>query len=264
VNYVYKGEKVKDIEYILDFTVHLGREMLFAGANLERVNETMERVCKAYGLHEVSIFSLSSTISVSAKDADGDTKSRQVSVPGAAIHLDKLRRLYNVAHKICDETPGPDKLQDMLYESVMVPSYNKWIEMLGFLIAITTLCRIFGGGWQEVIVVALSTVIAFWISRPLARAKLNRIITNIINMFITTAIFFFTVWIGFTTEMMAMLTSMSLMFIPGVPLVNSMRNILCGNEMNGILELLKVILETLTICFGVFIAYMLFGRWYTW
>ena len=57
---------------------------------------------------------------------------------------------------------------------------------------------------------------------------------------------------------------MSLMFIPGVPLVNSMRNILCGNEMNGILELLKVILETLTICFGVFIAYALFGRWYTW
>ena len=29
-------------------------------------------------------------------------------------------------------------------------------------------------------------------------------------------------------------------------------------------RLLKVILETLTICFGVFIAYMLFGRWYTW
>lgn len=255
---------MKDIEYILDFTVHLGREMLFAGANLERVNETMERVCKAYGLHEVSIFSLSTTISISAKDAEGETKSRQVSVPGAAIHLDKLRKLNNLARKVCGENPNPTNLQDMLYEAVMVSSYSAWIEMAGFVIAITTLCRIFGGQWQELIVVALATVLAYWINRPLARAKLNRIITNIVNMFITTAIFFFTVWIGFTHEMMAMLTSMSLMFIPGVPLVNSMRNILCGNEMNGILELIKVILETLTICFGVFIAYELFGRWYTW
>lgn len=255
---------MKDIEYILDFTVHLGREMLFAGANLERVNETMDRVCKSYGLHEVSIFSLSTSISVSAKDSSGESMIRQVSVPGASIHLDKLRKLNNLSHKVCDENTKPELLQDMLYEAVMVPSYSPWIEMLGFMIALTTLCRIFGGGWQELIVVALSTALLYWISRPLNRAKLNRIITNIINMFISTSIVFFTIWIGFTSEIMAMLTSMSLMFIPGVPLVNAMRNILCGNEMNGILELLKVILETLTICFGVYIAYALFGRWYTW
>jgi len=255
---------VKDIEYILDFAAHLGREMLFCGANLERVNERMESVCKTYGLHEIGIFSLSSYIAVSAKDADGNFESRQIKVPATGIHLAKLIKVNRLSYRVCEEKIEPSKLQDLLYEAVMVPSYNVWIEMLGFVIAIICLCRIFGGGWQEIVVVGLCTVLAFWLSRPLARAKLNRIITNIINMFVTTAIFFFTVWIGFTTEMMAMLTSMSLMFIPGVPLVNSMRNILCGNEMNGILELLKVILETLTICFGVFIAYMLFGRWYTW
>lgn len=255
---------MKDIDYIVDFSAHLGREMLFAGANLERTNETMEKVCKAYGLHEISIFSLSTMISVSAKNLDGEAETRQVSVPGQSIHLIKLRKLYDLAHKVIEEKTDPSLLQDMLYETVMVPSYNAWIEMLGFVIALTTLCHIFGGGWQELIVVALCTVLSFWLSRPLRRANLNRIIINVVNMFITTAIFFFTVWIGFTTEMMAMLTSMSLMFIPGIPLVNSMRNILCGNEMNGILEFLKVILETLTICFGVFIAYAIFGRWYTW
>ncbi|MCR4611202.1 MAG: threonine/serine exporter family protein [Lachnospiraceae bacterium] len=255
---------MRDIDYIIDFAAHFGRELLFAGANLERANNTMERICKTYSLHEVSIFSLSSNITLSAKTADGETHIRQVSVPGPAIHLTKLTKLSRLANKVCEEAPEPKKLQDMLYEAIMVPSYGTWIDMGAFVLAITCLCRIFGGNWQELVVTALVTVMAYWISRPLRRANLNRIIINITNMFAAASVFFFTTWINFTSDIMCMLTAISLMFIPGVPLVNSMRNILCGNEMNGILEFLKVVLETLTICLGVFIAYALFGRWYTW
>ena len=255
---------MRDIDYIVDFAAHLGREQLSAGANLERANDTMERVCKAYGLHEVSVFSLSTIISLSATSLDGDTHTRQVKVPGMSIHLEKLRQLNDLAHNVCDNTPSPDKLQDMLYEALMVRSYSAWGEMLGFVIAISCLCRIFGGTWSELLIVTLCTVLAYWLNRWLGRANLNRIITNAINMAVTTAIFFLMVWIGFADNLMAMLTPMSLMFIPGVPLVNAMRNILCGNEMNGILEFLKVVLETLTLCLGVLIAYMLCGRWYTW
>lgn len=255
---------MNDIDYVLDFSVHLGREMLLSGANLERVNTSMELVCKTYGLHEVSIFSLSSSVSVSAKNNDGETHTRQLVVPPTGIHLERLKKLSKLSYQVCEEKPSPEKLEDMLYESLMVPSYSAWIEMLGFIIATVSLCRIFKGGVTEMVVVALSTIIVYWLNCFLARAKLNRIITNVVNMFVTTSIVFFAMWIGFTEDIMPMLTAISLMFIPGVPLVNSIRNIFCGNEMNGILEFLKVILEVLTICAGVYVAYFFFGRWYTW
>ena len=38
---------MQDIDYILDFVVHLGREMLECGANLERVNMSIEVICKS-------------------------------------------------------------------------------------------------------------------------------------------------------------------------------------------------------------------------
>lgn len=255
---------MKDIDYVLDFAVHLGREMLLAGANLERVNTTMEIICKQYNLHEVSVFSLSSSVSLSAKNNDGDTHIRQLAVPAAGIHLTKLRKLNTLSYKVCNEKIEPSQLEDMLYSALMVPSYSEWIEMLGFVIATVSLCRIFGGGLTELLVIAISTVAVYWLNRFLAKAKLNRIITNIINMFFTTSITFLAVYTHFAEDIMSMLTAMSLMFIPGVPLVNSIRNIFCGNEMNGILELLKVILEVLTICAGVYISYFVFGRWFTW
>ena len=51
----------------------------------------------------------------------------------------------------------------------------------------------------------------------------------------------------------------SLMMIPSISLVNAVRNVLCGNEMNGILEFLKVVLESLAIVLGVVLSIYLFG-----
>ncbi len=36
---------MNDVEHVLDFVVNPGNKMLGAGANLERVNDTMTRIC---------------------------------------------------------------------------------------------------------------------------------------------------------------------------------------------------------------------------
>ena len=46
------------IDYILDFCKELGKQMIVAGANIERVNMTIERICHAYGLHDVTCANL--------------------------------------------------------------------------------------------------------------------------------------------------------------------------------------------------------------
>ena len=40
---------------------------------------------------------------------------------------------------------------------------------------------------------------------------------------------------------------------------NAVRNIFCGNEMNGIIEMVKVLLEVVTIVSGLYIASLLLG-----
>lgn len=251
-----------DIDYILDFVVHLGREMLECGANLERVNMSIEVICKSYNLREVSIFSLNNSISVSAKNAGEPAKVRQVAVPINGIHLERLRRLNNLSYQVCHEKPKPEKLEDMLFEALMVPNYSTPILILGYIIAMACLCRMFGGGLKDIIVADLGTVIIFFVSNHLAGKKLNRIITNVVSMFIAGVIALLFVYIGFAKNIYAIIITNAFYLIPGIPMVNSMRNILCGNEMNGILELLKVILEVLTIVAGLSIAYFLFGQWY--
>ena len=49
------------------------------------------------------------------------------------------------------------------------------------------------------------------------------------------------------------------MIIPGIPLVNAVRNLFCGNEMNGILQLMSVLLASLCLALGLTISYILLG-----
>ncbi len=82
-----------DIEYILDFAANLGGKMLSVGANLERVNDTMYRICRSYHLNSISIFSLNSLIMLGAKSEDDVSGMRQISIHSSSTHLEKLNRL---------------------------------------------------------------------------------------------------------------------------------------------------------------------------
>lgn len=124
-------EQKKDIEYILEFTVLLGRFMLMSGANLERINLAIENICQSYGLHSVCIFSLSTYLHVSEKSFQGIYCSRQISVPQTSIHLERLQNLNRLSYEVCAERPEPRKLAGMLHKAYLVREYEAWTILLG-------------------------------------------------------------------------------------------------------------------------------------
>lgn len=250
---------MKDIEYILDFAINLGSRLLKCGAPLERANDTMDRICTSYGLCDISIFSLNSLISLSARDEEGNFASRQVSVPGTNIHLEKMRRYNSLSRAVCSKTPDPELLEDMLSESENFNEYSIWTILLGRMIATLSLTFLFGGTWWDILAACIAVFGLFWLSHALGRANLNKIIVNIICMFYCGAAASALMHIGLGENYFIIIISCSMVLVPGIPLVNAARNLLCGNEMNGILEILKALFETLAIVLGLVIAVFLFG-----
>lgn len=250
---------MNDIEYILDFTVSLGGRMLATGANLERVNDTMNRICLSYHLNSISIFSLSSTLIISAKTADNVPGTRQLAVPPASNHLEKLNRFNQLSRRICAETPPPETLAGLLKEAENIKEYSIVTIVIGQIIAMTSLGVIFGGTVKDIIAIDLVSFVLFWIIRWLNKPNLNHIIVNTLCMWAAGTLAILLTHLGLGDHLFIIIITCSMMLIPGIPLVNAFRNILCGNEMNGILEFLKVILETLAIVLGVILSIFFFG-----
>ena len=249
---------MKKIDYILDFCKELGKQMIVSGANIERVNHCIERVCHAYGLHDVTCANLTTRISISAKDEEKTYAHRQTDVPPQAINLEKLKKLNNLSFEVVRTTPDEKTLYDLLH-GVTSNDFPWWIMMIGFMVAMMALARIFCAGYQEILIVELNTLILFGLSKLFSKVHINKIITNFISMFLCSMIAMGFYALGFINNFYIVAITNAFFLIPGIPMINCARNLLCGNEMNGAIDLLKVLLEVCTIVAGVAAAYAILG-----
>ena len=247
------------IELVLDFCEELSRRMILSGANIERVQLAIASICHAYRLTDVSVYLLTNYISLSARDEDGRYVSRSCSIPPAGIHLQRLRQLNKLSYAVARQKPLPERLKKMLEEAQAVPEYPDWLVLIAQIAAMLCLCLMFGGGPRELLPVAALTAALHYLLILLARPGLNQVVTNALTMFVTTVVAVLLMKSGLSDNGPVILITISMLVIPGIPLVNAVRNLLCGNEMNGIFQLLKVTIETMALGVGVYLALWLFG-----
>ena len=201
---------------------------------------------------------------LSARSADGVYGSRHIAVQPASIHLERLNRLNRLSRTVCARTPVPSSLMGLLEETVQTEEYPVPKIIFGYLIAMTSLCIIFGGTVKDVIAADCITFALFWLIRWLSGRNLNHIVVNTLCMWFAGTLGLLLVRLGIGEQYFCIIITSSMMMIPGIPLVNSVRNLLCGNEMNGILELLKVLTETVAIVFGLALSIYMFGGLTEW
>ncbi|MBQ7594608.1 MAG: threonine/serine exporter family protein [Synergistaceae bacterium] len=250
---------MSNIDEILSFCVNLSRQMVLSGANLERVNAAVAFICKAYQLEDVSIFSLSSHMSIAAKDKAGNYSSRQISIPPSGIHLERLKSLNRLSYKVTEIKPNPKFLDKMLERAVNVQEYPDIVVLLGRILAMSCLCFMFGGTFSELIPVAVVTALIHFITPILETTGLDRIVMNAFIMFLAGSCAILFTASNMSNNFPVILITVSMLVIPGIPLVNSMRNLLCGHEINGILQMLKIFIETMALGMGVYLALVIFS-----
>ena len=249
----------QQIEQIVDFAANLGKRMLMSGANLERVTLTVEKVLTSYGLTEISIHPLSTCLMIAAETPEGVYAHRQVTVPFSSIHLERLRKLNQLSYTVCDAKPDPASLLGMLDEASKAKEYSPWLVMAGHMLGAGCLCLIFNGSWPDVIMTVVLDFFMFWMLQFLSAPGINKIITNAIVMVVMTWLAITAVNCGLAGSFSLIIIALSLLVIPGIPMVNAVRNIFCGNEMNGILQVLKVFLESISMMAGIYIGIYFFG-----
>ena len=237
-----------DIGQILDFVVCLSRDMILSGANLERVELAADKICSSYNLTDISIFLLSTHMSIAAKTQSGLYASRQITIPPAGIHLARLKNLNRLSYRVCGEKPVPSTLQHLLEEAEIVREYPDFVN----------------GSLTDAVCVAVITAGIHYLMMLLSRLSINRFLCDFLYMFAATCMAIFAVYIGFADHFSSVVITITMLILPGIPLVNAVRNLICDHEINGFLQIMKVAFETLALAMGTVAALGLFGRWITW
>lgn len=101
--------RCEEAEQYLYYAMTIGEQLLISGAEVGRVEDTIRRICMAYGAERVDVFSITSSIVTTMYGNFGIcTQTRRVR--GMANDLGKLDDLNQLSRYICAHRPEPSEI----------------------------------------------------------------------------------------------------------------------------------------------------------
>lgn len=249
----------KELTQLTDFAAAFGERLLVCGGEIWRVDELLNRIFGMYGV-DADVFILPHTLMITAEDEDGETVVRHRTVGDITVNMTELSELDSLLASAEKAPPAVNELGKRLADISHKPHYPKYITVLGMVIALSCLNYFIGGGAVGGVFVVCGIVVAMGTQMYLGEVfTLNRFFLCGLSALLAGAIIMAgaRLGLGYDPTLIMVITSIGL--IPGIPLINACREVLCGRVLSGGLLFMTAFLETMAVAAGFSIAAMIFG-----
>lgn len=220
--------------------------MLECGAEIYRIEDTLNRVGTAWGAKRMEVFVITSSIVVTA-EGDGwqYTSTRRMRGPSGS-DFTRLEDLNALARRVCREPIDDDSFQKQL-ESIAgtKPRFSK--TLLGSTFAALSFALFFGGSWLDSVFAGLFGILVMLLSDLCARRRLNRFSSYFFVSVFTGVLICLLSRVIVTLKPDKIIVGVIMLTIPGIATTNSMRDMLTGDTLSGTLRLVQSLLETLVL-----------------
>ena len=233
--------------------------MLISGAEVSRVELAISMICKAYGCSRADVFIITSSMILTVEDADGNYATQTRRITGTATDLSKLHNLNSLSRQICAETPCYEDVQKQLGVICQEQPYNLGLQVLGAGLIAFAFTVFFGGSWIDGGVAAVLGMALRVLTRLLQKAAANQIIVNVVASFALSAAAISLVRWGFGQDANKILIGNIMLLIPGIALTNSLRDLISGDIITGLLRFLDAVLVAAAIAAGYILAAHMLG-----
>ena len=94
-----------EMKKVLKYAMEIGEWMLKSGAGVSRVEDTISRICKAYGAKEANVFSITSSIVTTIEDEEGEIITQTKRIRYYKTDFKKLDELNQLSRYMCKYLP---------------------------------------------------------------------------------------------------------------------------------------------------------------
>lgn len=248
-----------DTEAILSLAMDIGKSMIKCGAEIDRVEETIIRICHAYGMKKTEVFSIVSMINVTTVDAEGHAFTQSRRVYSYATNLGRLERLNSLSRSICSGNLDLQQAKEELEEISSEKNGFHVTACIGSVLAAGGFAVFFGGSFKDCIAAMPIAVMIYLMNTYIKARGMSKLFYTALCSVVSGFLAIFFVRIGLADNPAMIMIGDIMLIIPGVILINSIREMLCGDLMSGMLRLLESLILSITIACGFAIPIMICG-----
>lgn len=235
--------------------LNIGEIMVSNGAEIKRVEDTLERLGRACGADRMNVFVITSSMVVTMSFADGFelTQTRRIRKPGGT-DFGKLEDLNDLSRRFCAQPMSCGQLHDEVEKIKVKSGHTKLKFYLGSILAAAGFCVFFGGSLWDGLAAAFFAVIICLLQRYLDPFCTNRLVFNVICAFLTGLGISLAAsripWLNVDKIMIGDI----MLVIPGIALTNAVRDILVGDTISGAMRLIEALLWAAALSCGFMAA----------
>ena len=244
-----------EIEKLLNFSCAIGRDLMKNGAEIYRVEESVEHILRAYGCRDTEVFAIPSCIIVNIQDGERNyTKS--VRIKTSANNLRKLSNLNALCRDICREVPAVEEDFRRLAEVMDEPCYPQWMSYLAHGVVAFFFTLFWGGDLADAAVAFPCGLIVKYTVSSMQHMRANVFFTNLVAGALLALAPMLLRWSGVRISTDKIIIGTIMLLVPGIAITNVMRDILAGDFLTALTRFAEVLIVAMGIAIGVAVAIM--------
>ncbi len=229
-------------ELFLEDALEIGRRLVETGAEVKRVEDTVRRICIAYGFTDCEIYAVTSLIVATIRDKD----------------LGRLEELNAFSRRICAQVPDVEDLTRQIRQ------YKKGkpkpvIKCLGYMLAAGGFSVFYGGDLKDGLAAAAIAIVIYLMDYHLKLRQIHNVIYTFVAGFVSGLLALGLTRLGLGHQADKIMIGDIMLLIPGLLLVNAIKEMFNRDIVTGLYRLIEAVLVALAIAGGYALAFLVMG-----
>ena len=242
-----------DIELLVQQILNIGNAMYRAGAEINRIEETLYRLGKAYGAEHVNVYAITSSIVVTMAFEGYPAVTHSRRIHRDSTDLTRLEEFNDLSYGCARELLPVAELEKRVAQ-IIGKKPSPWGIFAGELLAAAGFAVFFGGTLWDAAASAAGACLIFLMQTYLRPLCSGQFFFNIVASFVTGMA------ICAANRGLPMLHSGQIIIgdimvlIPGIAITNSIRYIISGDSISSVEKLIDSLLQGIGIAVGFAVA----------
>ena len=249
-----------DADTILSIALDIGEEILRCGGEINRVEDTVVRICRAYGAASAEVFAITSLIIAEIRMPDGTEVAHTRRVLDVYNHMARLEACNALSRMVCENPLPAEDVEARLKAIHHYRPVPEWARYPAAILAVGGFSVFFGGTLRDGLAAAVIGLFMTLVSRISPR-RISGLMKTLISSLMAGLLAVLAVKLGLGQHVDKIIIGTIMLEIPGLSFGNALRDMLGGDTLAGAMRFIQAILQTLVIAIG-YMAALAIGGWF--
>ncbi|MDD4969540.1 MAG: threonine/serine exporter family protein [Paludibacter sp.] len=248
------------IEQTAVLLIDIASALMSSGAHTMRIIQNVSRMAETFGYElDLSVFQMSIMMTIINKKDPGKLLTQIRKIKPLHLNFTIVSELSALSWDTYDKQLPFDEVTSNYHKILHQKRMNSSLVLLLVAAANASFCGLFKGDFTAMIFVFFATLAGFFVRQALMKKHINHLVTFTTSAFVASLLagIGYIIHVGHTPEIA--LASSVLFLIPGVPMINSILDILQGHILTGIARLVNATSLIVCIAIGLFTSMLILG-----